>query len=426
MMQQTRFIHLLIGCLACVLTACSDPQPISNDTVKSQFDADAINIGYLHGSPIRLRNSAALAAKHINDAGGVLGKPLNIVYNQIGTSDIVQQKARVMIDDYHIPALIVTTSSRSLAVSDIAAPKGVLVISETATSPTLSTYADNDFLFRTAPSDAHQGRAMADLAKQHGASSVSILYNKDDAYGNGLADVFEQNFVEGANQTLVRIEIPDQLFVGFDNYMDAVFAHQPDAVITALVRTTVNSNFINETVNQNFQGFYIFPDVATDPTFTGNIADPKIISSAYGITPSSGLLTHPPFQFFSDSYLSMYNTAPQNFNANVYDAVMIIALALEHAGLNHQTTTPTGTMIRDSIRAVMNPDGEKISPQQIALALSNIRQGVAINYSGAYSDNDFDANGDIVGQLVYDSLLFDNQTATFTLVEQIVIEVPLE
>ena len=77
------------------------------------------------------------------------------------------------------------------------------------------------------------------------------------------------------------------------------------------------------------------------------------------------------------------------------------------------------------MRQVMNPEGEEIGPNDIAQAFLLIQQGQAINYHGAYSNNDFNEAGDIVGKLVYDTFSFNKSTSNFDLIEQLVIDIPL-
>ena len=61
----------------------------------------------------------------------------------------------------------------------------IVLISPSSTSPALAI--PNDYLFRTAPNDAAQGQADARVMLDRGAKAV-ILVNRDDTYGNGLAN----------------------------------------------------------------------------------------------------------------------------------------------------------------------------------------------------------------------------------------------
>ncbi len=63
----------------------------------------------------------------------------------------------------------------------------IVLISPSSTSPALGYVAANKYLFRTAPNDAAQGQADARMILFRGAKAA-ILVNRDDTYGNGLAN----------------------------------------------------------------------------------------------------------------------------------------------------------------------------------------------------------------------------------------------
>lgn len=415
-----RLSRLLL--LLLLLNGCSKTEAPPEDRVASQIDAKAINIGYIHGAAVRLRNSAALAVRDINDAGGILGTKINIIYNLAENTETAVEKSIVMMDDYAIQSLITSTSSRTLAISNESIKRNVIVVSDTATSPLLTPLDDDDLVFRTAPSDIHQSKVMARLALSKGARKAIFVYNQGDIYGSSLAAEFNNEFSMSGGES-VEVVIPDELLVGFDNYMPQVFNSSPDVVILALVRSAVNSNFINETLNQSFNGFYLFPDVATNNTFVSNLADPTIITEAYGVTPSFGLTDSLQYNYFSTHYLNTFQSEAQNYNSNTYDAVMILALAIEHAGLKYNSDNPTGQMIKESMREVMNPPGINVGPSNLSEALNLLRNNQNINYNGAYSNNDFDQLGDISGTIVYDTYTFNNVNAAFDLIDQIIIEI---
>jgi hypothetical protein len=78
---------------------------------------------------------------------------------------------------------------------------------------------------------------------------------------------------------------------------------------------------------------------------------------------------------------------------NVYDAVVLAALASEKAG-----STTDSQLIRDALEDVASSPGEIVGPgkEGIARALELIKQGLDINYSGASGPQDFDEYGDVI------------------------------
>ncbi|MFT7129719.1 MAG: hypothetical protein ACI89U_001836 [Gammaproteobacteria bacterium] len=80
-------------------------------------------------------------------------------------------------------------------------------------------------------------------------------------------------------------------------------------------------------------------------------------------------------------------------------------------------------MIGQSMREVMNPECIEAGSANIAQAFLRIQNNNAINYHGAYSNNDFDSVGYIVGTLVYDIHLFEKNKGAFERLDEVVIEI---
>jgi ABC-type branched-subunit amino acid transport system substrate-binding protein len=84
-------------------------------------------------------------------------------------------------------------------------PNKVVGCSPSSTSPAVTTLKDDDYVFRTAPSDALQGQVLAQVAtKSVNAKSVSVMFVNND-YGQALADVFVRTFKEGGGKVPAQI-----------------------------------------------------------------------------------------------------------------------------------------------------------------------------------------------------------------------------
>jgi branched-chain amino acid transport system substrate-binding protein len=77
----------------------------------------------------------------------------------------------------------------------------IVLISPSSTSAALGI--PNDYLFRTAPNDAAQGQADARMILDRGAKAV-ILINRDDTYGNGLANATKVNLLKDNPNIVVK------------------------------------------------------------------------------------------------------------------------------------------------------------------------------------------------------------------------------
>src|SRR5205823_590615 len=110
--------------------------------------------------------AAQLAIDEINKAGGVLGTTLALVNKDDGSDAAKGATAAQALVDLKVPVVIgAAGSSISLSVAAVLAPAKVVQISESSTSPDLTTFADDGYLFRTCPSDALQGVLLAECAK---------------------------------------------------------------------------------------------------------------------------------------------------------------------------------------------------------------------------------------------------------------------
>ncbi len=77
----------------------------------------------------------------------------------------------------------------------------IVLISPSSTSPALAI--PNDYLFRTAPNDAAQGQADARILLDRGATAV-IIINRDDTYGNGLANATKTFLLQDNSKVVVK------------------------------------------------------------------------------------------------------------------------------------------------------------------------------------------------------------------------------
>ena len=135
---------------------------------------------------------AQLAADEI---GTVLGKTLELIsYDSKGdAAEGVNAYNRLTQED-GIHALIGGTfSGVTLAIKDLAIIDGLPVLSPTATNPEVTLEAAN--VFRACYTDSYQGAVAGIFAYDTlGLGKGAILYNKDDAYSEGLAVGFKSAF----------------------------------------------------------------------------------------------------------------------------------------------------------------------------------------------------------------------------------------
>jgi branched-chain amino acid transport system substrate-binding protein len=173
-----------------------------------------------------------LAVKEINEAGGVLDKPVTYIEGDSG--DAQQDVANPTVDRLlaaNADALIGAASSGvTKTFLDKAVSRGAIVFSPANTSPDFTTIDDKGLYFRTAPSDVLQGRVLGETIVADGHENVAIL-SLQDPYGEGLALNAGRAICAGGSNIPVDTVFYDPASPNFDAQVGEIKAADPDAVI---------------------------------------------------------------------------------------------------------------------------------------------------------------------------------------------------
>jgi len=254
------------------------------------------------------------------------------------------------------------------ALTNVAVPNGMVMISPSATSPALSTIEDNDLFFRTAPSDARQGVVMSDIISGKGIKEVAVTYTNND-YGKGLADAFQSAFEEAGGAVTISAAHEDG---------KADYAAEVGALASAGGEVLVVAGYIDQGGKGIIQGSL---DTGAFDTFVlpdGMVGDslPEAIgpdlNGSFGQTPGTD---SPGAGKLAESADGYDGSSP--FAAESYDAAALIMLAMQASG----STDPN--KYKDSVMDVANAPGEEIFPGELAKGLEILADGGEINYVGA-------------------------------------------
>jgi hypothetical protein len=176
---------------------------------------------------------AQLALQEVNEAGGVLGAPVQLIETDSGdtSTDTANTSVDRLLAENADAIIGAASSSVSLTVIDKIVNAGVLQISPANTSDQFTDYNDQGLYFRTAPPDQLQAVPLADLVLADGNSRVGIL-NLNDAYGTGLQENVAGNLVDGglAEDDILAITY-DPNASSYDSEVQRMVEFDPDAII---------------------------------------------------------------------------------------------------------------------------------------------------------------------------------------------------
>lgn len=369
--------------------------------------AQEVKIGFLGGFTGGIESlappiyeGALLAAEHVNAQGGILGGNRLIMPNGdtgCGDAAITQSSADRMVNSDGVLAMVgALCSGATIAASNnIAVPADVPMISPASTSPAITSIKDNDLVFRTVPSDAFQGRALALFLLDQGVDFVAVSYLNND-YGAGLANAFIDTFeanggTVGAsaghedNRADYRSDIANLASSGAQTLV--VFAYA-DTSGQTVMRQAYESGLFTEFVGGD-----------------GMVGDSLI--RAIGADVLEGMILTRPGSRSTDG-TDIFNELARDagvdptaiFAAPAYDASFLLALAVEANGENSRAG------LNDALRRVATAPGEVILPGEWEKARKLLANGQNINYVGATGDHEFDENGDVPG--VIEQLVIKN------------------
>lgn len=361
---------------------------------EAMSEMSPLRIGYLadFSGPLAefgpaIQTGVELALKHINDAGGVHGLPVELVIGDDQTDPTAAtEEARRLIEVEGVSAIVGPLASGvTIAVAEsVAVPAGVVVISPSATSPGITTVDDNGFLFRSTTSDAAQGVVLAQLAADEGIDNVGVLY-LNDAYGQGLANAFEGAF--GGTVTSSSFEDGQASYLA---ELQAAAAGGAETLI-AIGYPTQAQVFIREALENGIFENFLFVDGTKSQDLIDAIGA-EALEGMKGTAPNAGPETE-AFQAWEAAYIAEYGEVPNlPFIKEAYDATVAIALAAEAAHSND------GAAIRDQLAAVAAPGGDVYvpGPEGVAAALAAAGNGDDIDFEGAATTLNWDENGDVV------------------------------
>ncbi len=385
---------------------------------------------------IPLLNSIALAVDDFTSGanglppavGSSSRRPIVVVAcseesDELNDAEAPVRSARHLVDDVRVPAILgASFSGDTQAVAQITIPKGVLLMSPTATSVALTDLQDNGLVWRTAPSDVIQAKALVGLMPQIesstrarlslGPDAVSmplrvLILNKGDSYGQGLAAALQAQLEFNGktafdNLSLSTLTVIDYGDPSSGKAIDYSAARQKvfDSLATAtphVVFLLGTNEIVPEFLNKleaskawpsGKKPTYLFPDGGLVPELWAEIGtNTDLRKRVFGTTPGTD---NAIYKLFRSRYSSSTKdgTGPDvGGTAAAYDALYLLAYAI--AAVSDKPLN--GSSINVGLKRLV-PPGQDSQPgtTNINTAFSVLSSGKNIDYTGASGPLDFD------------------------------------
>jgi len=276
-----------------------------------------------------VKKGTELAVEEINEAGGIKGLRIKVIYedDQLDPKKGTLALQKLITVD-KVPVVIQAAgSSVMLANAPIAERNKVVLISPTCSNDKIK-YA-GDYIFRIWPSDAYQGKVIAEFAyNELGKRRAAVLYINND-YGVGLKDEFVKNFKRLGGE-VVFVEGFAQGESDFRTILTKLKGLNPDIVfLSSLYKES--ALILKQAKELGLETQFIGGDGNFAPELielSGGAAEGTIVTNMHWDPNSSD----PIVRNFVRKFREKYNQDPEVYAAAGYDCIKVLARAIEMGG----------------------------------------------------------------------------------------------
>src|SRR5215470_476292 len=332
-----------------------------------------------------IRKGAEMAVEELNAKGGAGGYKFEAVVfdsatpaaGQYDPAQAATNYKKFIADSTVLAAVGPVMSGEGKAISPILSEADMATITPSSTNPDITDpkyqaqYRPKGkaVYFRTVTTDAYQGPNMANYLFH--AQKIKSVYVLDDggAFGVGIADSFQKRAGELGVKILGRDRL-DPKEADYKTILTKIKGLNPDAlyyggVMQAAAKLAPQSyEVMPKVIKAGSDGVY---DLSWPKQSGKEAVDGWFCSQA-----SPELVTSPKLEAWVSKFKSSMKRDPTNYAITSYNAVLVIADAVQRASASGKT--PTRSTLRDAIQATK---------------LGSIQGPIA-----------FDANGDILTRTV--------------------------
>jgi branched-chain amino acid transport system substrate-binding protein len=320
------------------------------------FAADPIKIGH-YGSltgkdaafGVATRKGVLLAVEELNAKGGVLGRPLEYLVEDIqskaGESATVVKK--LITRDKVVAVIGANASANSLEAGPVCQKAKIPMMAISSTNPRVTEIGD--YIFRICFIDPFQGAVLGKFAHDSlHAKRVALLTAVNSPYSIGLSNVLRQDFTARGGEIVAEQKYSEGE-KDFRAQLTAIRSAQPDVIAA--------TGFYTEAALICIQARSLGLDV---PFIGGDGWEApqlielggKAVEGTYYSTYFSAENNAPEVRSFVERYRKRWNNeVPEAVSALGYDAIYLIAAAMEKCG------TTDSAKLRDAIAATKNFPG---------------------------------------------------------------------
>lgn len=331
------------------------------------WGADTIKIGFnieLTGDIPKVGESSKFAAEmlkeDINKAGGLqVGNKkymLEFVYedNEAKAESAVTAALKLIEKDQILAMIGPNSSKQAVPAGQVANDNQTVMVTPWSTNP--DTTKDRPWVFRAAFLDPFQGPVAVNFAvEQFKAKTSAVLYDLENDYSKGLAEIFRSEFEKKMGKgTIKAFESHGTKDQDFSAQLTKIVAAKPDFIFVP-----DNYNQVALIVKQARQLGYKGPFMGSDSwgsselmTLCGDVCKGQYFSTHYAAAGATGATKE-----FIDRYNKKYGYIPDDVAALTWDATRIVLKAVQDTKDLSGKLKKDRKAVRDAMAAIPSFEG---------------------------------------------------------------------
>ncbi len=322
---------LLVSALAgCQQAPASNGGETGGDTVKIGGLAPLTGDVSVYG--IAVDNAIKLKVEEVNAAGGILGgKQIEyIVYDEKGDPTEAVNAYNKLVQDDKVVALVGdVTTKPTIAVAQKSVADNLPMITASGTGADITLTGEN--IFRACFIDPFQGQLMASYAKEKlGATTAAIIYDNGDDYSTGIADAFEEKAGE-IGLTITAKEAYPSKSVDFKSQLTKIKAGNPDVLLVPVYYSDVALIAV-QAKEVGLTAKLLGGDGWDGVLEKIDASNLDSVKDCYFCSQYSAESQDEALQSFLKKYKETYNSDANMFAVLGYDAMGMMAAAIDKAG----------------------------------------------------------------------------------------------
>jgi branched-chain amino acid transport system substrate-binding protein len=344
----------LVAVPALVLTACDaddglidvadDPDDEADETVEPDPDVempegDPLKVGLvttLSGAValfgVANQNGAQLAVDELNDAGGVLGQPVELIVRdeQARPEEGVAQTRDLILSEEIDVLLGPVSSGVALAMTEVADEHQVPFIVHTSNTEALMVDAWHPYFVSVVPNTGMEARAQGvDLAQRDYTQWATIA--PDYEFGRDQTGTFVETITDlNTDVDIIEQQWPELGEADLDPFITAVLAANPEAVYSPLFGT----DLVTFTRQAHDLGFFerMYFTALYETDALQELGDDVDLEGVRAYSRCPFTIDTPQMADFVDRYQDRFDLVPSDWACMAYDAVHLWAQVVEAAG----------------------------------------------------------------------------------------------